>query len=331
MPIHHLYFHAPCFDGITSAALLVDFLRHHQEATGFELHTVNYHLNSTWAQLELVAPAAVVDFLYHPGAEIWFDHHATTFLTPSLERDFARRPDSLRAYDSRATSCAILLWHHLFKTFGFRTEALAETVLAADRIDSARYESAEEALYSDAPAMRVNASLALGEIERYSKSLVYAFLESRLAEVADSPEVSTRYQQYKVLRDLGLDRFRAKARLESDGIVVFAVDGAGVLVNRYAPFYYFPEAFYSLGVVHQGAEGKITAMRNPWRSFESVPLGKVMRPFGGGGHQRVGSTRVQAASPEAAGRALPKILGALRNALRSQRKEQSHDGALQFL
>ncbi|HEV8242249.1 MAG TPA: hypothetical protein VGS57_22975 [Thermoanaerobaculia bacterium] len=328
---HHLYFHAPCFDGITSAALLHDFLRHHEGADSVELHTANYHLNPTWAQLELAAPASVVDFLYHPDAEIWFDHHPTTFLSPAFERDFASRRSSRRAYEPVATSCSLFLWRHLFDAFGFRIEAMAEKVFAADRIDSARYESAAEALFSAAPALRINASLAVGETDEYSKRLVRAFLVDSLAEIAGSAEVSAKYRQYQGLRDLGLQRFVAGAHLESDGIVVFVVDGAGALVNRYAPFYYFPDAPYSLGVVYDGKSGKITAMRNPWLSFESVPLGQIMARFGGGGHQRVGSTRVNAASPEDAGKLMPRILGALRDAWRTQRRERPHDGALQLL
>jgi len=30
-------------------------------------------------------------------------------------------------------------------------------------------------------------------------------------------------------------------------------------------------------------------MRNPWRRFESRPLGQIFRRYGGGGHQRVAS------------------------------------------
>jgi hypothetical protein len=65
MPVHHLYFHAPCFDGIVSAVLLHDILSRH-ERHNIALHPVNYHLNATWVANALNRPAAVVDFLYHP-------------------------------------------------------------------------------------------------------------------------------------------------------------------------------------------------------------------------------------------------------------------------
>ena len=32
-----------------------------------------------------------------------------------------------------------------------------------------------------------------------------------------------------------------------------------------------------------------SAMRNPWRDFSSVPLGRIFERIGGGGHRRVGS------------------------------------------
>jgi nanoRNase/pAp phosphatase (c-di-AMP/oligoRNAs hydrolase) len=42
-------------------------------------------------------------------------------------------------------------------------------------------------------------------------------------------------------------------------------------------------------------------MRNPWREFDSVPLGTIFKKFGGGGHQRVASVvfnRSNGADPE---------------------------------
>jgi nanoRNase/pAp phosphatase (c-di-AMP/oligoRNAs hydrolase) len=33
-------------------------------------------------------------------------------------------------------------------------------------------------------------------------------------------------------------------------------------------------------------------MRNPWRNFRSIPLGKTFAKFGGGGHERVGALQL---------------------------------------
>ena len=60
-------------------------------------------------------------------------------------------------------------------------------------------------------------------------------------------------------------------------------------VSRFAPYYFFPQARYSIGLTRHQNTVRITAMRNPWLTFESIPLGKVFKRYGGGGHQRVAS------------------------------------------
>ena len=85
-----------------------------------------------------------------------------------------------------------------------------------------------------------------------------------------------------------MDRFAKGSKVE-DGIVVFDVDSSGVIVNRYAPYFFFPDARYSAGIVRSARGATITAMRNPWREFPSVFLGRIFEKFGGGGHQRVGA------------------------------------------
>lgn len=293
--VAHLYFHSPCFDGLISAVLLHDYLG----TRGYErvdLYPVNYHLNDTWAASRLESPAAVADFLYHPDAEIWFDHHATTFLSASFEEDYRRRRDPLVAFDRHSPSCALLIWNARLSLIGDHEAK----VLAADLIDSARYESPQQAVFGDAPAFRINASMAVGETDDYTRFLVRHLLTSSLESTADLPEVRARYEHYRELRDLGMREFvptpdlfdRDGYVLTEDGILLFAVDGLEGMVSRYAPFTVAPEARYSLGVITKGDHAKITAMRNPWIEFPSVPLGEIFRPFGGGGHQRVASARL---------------------------------------
>jgi hypothetical protein len=88
----------------------------------------------------------------------------------------------------------------------------------------------------------------------------------------------------------GLERFPLHAHLEYGNIVVFDLDASpNSIISRYAPFYFFPEARYSVGITRRRESAKITAMRNPWCEFESVPLGTIFERYGGGGHKRVAS------------------------------------------
>jgi len=314
----HLYFHSPCFDGLVSAVLLHDYLgtRGYER---IELHPVNYHLSDSWASTRLEAPSAVVDFLYHPDAEIWFDHHATTFLSVALEEDYHRRQSPLVVFDRQSPSCAMLIWRARLPLAGDHEAK----VMAADLIDSARYESPQQAVFGDAPAFRINASMAVGETDDYTRFLVRQLLTTSLEATAALPEVEERYRRYRDLRDLGMKGFIPSPNLETrdgylltdDGILLFAVDGSEGMISRYAPFTVSPDARYSLGVVTNGDRAKITAMRNPWIEFASVPLGEIFRRFGGGGHQRVASTRLHGKDRSEVIRTLMGIRQAIQSAV----------------
>ena len=98
------------------------------------------------------------------------------------------------------------------------------------------------------------------------------------------PETAKRFQ-FKI--KAGLKQFKKSAWLEDDGIVEFDVDARNAVVSRYAPYYVYPSARYSAGITRHVSGIRVTAMRNPWREFQSVRLGRIFEQFGGGGHERV--------------------------------------------
>jgi len=307
-----IYFHSPCFDGIVSAVLVWDFLRAKQGWTQPALRPVNYDLREGWLSSSLEQPCAVVDFLYHHEADFWADHHPTTFLSDSASEDFRRRQNPSLVYDPEAQSCARLLWRHLSQTFDHRNERYRGIVDWADRIDSAQYESVQEAILAPTSALKINIGLGLGDRDRYCEKLVHILREKPLDEVARLPEVKTRYEQAQKLIQAGLERFKKAAWIEPDGIVVFDVDSTGVIINRYAPYYWFPDSLYSAGIVRWEGGAKITAMRNPWRNFETPFLGKIFERLGGGGHQRVGSILLPGAKAREAHALLDRVLSDIR-------------------
>jgi hypothetical protein len=118
----------------------------------------------------------------------------------------------------------------------------------------------------------------------------------------------------------GLNCFGQAAHLDNGEIVVFDLNTQKeVMISRYAPYYFFPEARYSVGVMRSPNGAKITAMRNPWREFPSVHLGRVFenlgRTFegvGGGGHQRVASVILAGDQARQATAILAHIVGQIR-------------------
>lgn len=317
----HLFYHSPCFDGIVSAVLACDFA----EATGLwrrtSLHPVNYDARSTWLS-PLPGPAAVVDFLYHPNAMLWADHHVSTFMDEALRESFLRRTDALVVYDSQARSCAGLLWRHLHAVFGHRNGAYETLVRWADKIDAADYASVDEAMFSTEPAIRISCSLAEPVPAGYTQRLVGALRHAPAEEVAEDEEVKRRFRNVRELSAGGLARLRERASYTPDGIAVFDVDADGVIVNRYAAFDLFPEARYSAGIVRSRGHCKVTVMRNPWRSFVSVNLGEILQRYGGGGHPRVGSVRLEPRLAATAAALVDAVIGEIREAERNERRPQ---------
>ncbi len=320
-----LYFHSPCFDGIVSAVLAAEYLEKRDAWRPLTLVAVNYDVRATWLGPLREGSCAVVDFLYHPQARFWVDHHATSFLNDEVRAHFLAREGPSFVYDPNAPSCAGLLRRHLELEFGPCEPRLADLVRWAEKTDGARYDSPDEAVFGNAPALRISAGLALGDGDDYSAGLVRALRHEPLSAVAEMPEVKRRYETVRGRTEAGLRRFRENARLETDGIVVFDVDASDVTVSRYAPYIFFPEARYSAGIVRFPGGAKVTAMRNPWLEFESVPLGPICARLGGGGHRRVGSIALQGKQSEEAAQRLAQLLAELRRAESSGLDRPSHE------
>jgi hypothetical protein len=306
-----VYLHFPCFDGVVSAALACEYLERKRGWTTKEIVPVNYSARASWLTTPLAKPAAVVDFLFHPDADFWADHHQTTFLTPALEARFRRlsSPDFL--YDAGASSCAEVIWRRVYRTL--REPRFKDMVVWARRIDGARYNSVEEAVLGDAPPLRISLSFLRDSSPEYCRFLVESLRTKSMAEVAASHRVDTLYRSARKAIESGQKLFGKTARLEKDGIVVFHVEKNGdEIMSRYAPYLAFPQARYSVGITDSNRGASITAMRNPWRRIKSVQLGQIFSQYGGGGHQRVASVLVK--DTHDAKRTLDSILTDIRNA-----------------
>jgi len=285
-----LYFHYPCFDGIVSAALAWEFLEQRKGWAMADLCPVNYTVRNGWLASELKHPVAIVDFLYHPSADFWADHHATSMLTKEAEADYQRRRAEFPLYfDEQAGSCATLLFRHLGESLAHKPH-FPEMVEWAEKIDSARYASVEEAILGDAPALRINRSILLEPGAEYARFLCKELRSRPLSDVAALDEVKTRQDEVERRTRAGLKEVEKHITMEPGAVATFEAELAkDEMINRYSAYYFAPDARYSVGIIHSEEGTAITAMRNPWREFPSIELGKIFARFGGGGHQRVGA------------------------------------------
>src|SRR5579872_5805520 len=189
-----LYFHYPCFDGLISAVLAAEVLEHHDGWHISDFQPVDYNLRDKWLSTDLKGRAAIVDFLYHPQAEFWADHHQTSILTPEAREDFESRKQQFPLiFDPRANSCAALLYRN-FRRFLSGKPHLKDMVKWAEKIDAAKYSSVKEAILGEAPALKIARTLS-GEDEsgpEYARFLLRKLRDHDLAYVADLEEVKSR-------------------------------------------------------------------------------------------------------------------------------------------
>jgi hypothetical protein len=190
----------------------------------------------------------------------------------------------------------MLLWRRLGREFSDRAR-YEEMALWGDRVDGAQYESVDEALFGFEPAYAINLSLLHEADEAYGERLLTQLRTKSLADVANDQQVRARADYVRDRTTTGLELVRSAIVLREGNIAVFDVANAPeAIVNRYSAFALFGDARYSVGLLRDASGAKITAMRNPWREFESVHLGRIFEQYGGGGHQRVASVVIGAAA-----------------------------------
>jgi len=276
------------------------------------LHAVDYRKQAGWTKSRKPRPFAVVDFLYHPDAVFWADHHRTTFGAAAAPQNLGDDPERTRIYDQEAGSCAKLLWRELRSRFGFREPEYGDLVTWADRTDSARYASVRQALMPREPALLINLSLEFGRSGRYCEWLVDQLQRRDMRRVAASPEVMRRAARALEGTRTALEALRQQGELR-DGVAVFNLAESSMRPNRYAPYWFHPDANYSAVLFRTSGGLKITAMRNPWKEFKGVTLGPLFARFGGGGHERVASLVMPKATSRAGGRLLDQIVGLIQS------------------
>jgi hypothetical protein len=311
-----LIYHAQCFDGAVSCVLAWDYFDAIEPVDSTTLHPVGYEVRDSWLTDTLPTGAIVVDFLFHPDAAFWADHHGTTFLNGESLATFetARREDWL--YDPHAKSCAGLLYHFFDRERAHRNPAFEEAVEWAERLDSAEYDSVEEAVIPRQPAPAISLSFAARDDPEYSMHLVRRLRDTAgdFRAVASEPLVRSAIDEAMRRVEMGIVALRRGIRENDSDVVTFDVEEGNALIPRYAPYLVNPEARYSAGIVRRAAEAKITTMGNPWRPFEGVNLGRLCARYGGGGHERVGSILLRDGSIERAGALLQGIVNEIRSA-----------------
>ncbi len=300
------------FDGMVSAAVLAKILRSRfSESPGWR--SVNYDQRSDWENFQKGERFAIVDFHFHPRAEYWFDHHPTTFLTPELRAQY--QPSDRWLWDETSPSCPPLILEHAKEHWGFSpTERFLDMSHWSNVIDAARFRDVEQALFGDDAALRISRALTAAPDPNWTDTLVGAMVDNSLEDVARRADVEKAWQRAVRNRDKALRQFPPTVASTDEMVVLYDASSNKIRRERFAAFFHFPKALYSVGVIPTRAGFHVTAGQNPWNIPDSgMHIGEVMETYGGGGHRAVGG--VNARNLEDARRIAGEIAVALRRSL----------------
>ena len=291
-------YHGRCFDGALSAALATALLdtvdgpaaatRYrplaHQQGRGYDARLLSGDRN------------AVVDFKYSTSSKLhwWFDHHKSGFRTPAQRKHFEARQSPHMFFAPEYTSCSQLIFDVARDRFQVDLGRFAATLKWADLIDSARFESAAQAVELTEPALQLMTYIeAAGNDE--VEALIPRFGVETLAAIVASEPVHAAFGRMYAEHLRNIDRVRAAARLQDRVLVTDLTATPLEGINKFIGFYLFPDAVYSVAVIAGPHRAKVAVGTNPWRAAERRhDIAALCEPYGGGGHAAVGAVTLPA-------------------------------------
>jgi hypothetical protein len=287
--------HGHCFDGLASASLFTRLVRDNG-ANGAELvyRACGYGIDQTRPSDRLFDgdENAILDFRFHPSSKLtwYFDHHRTAFAGRQDEDVFEARRDSGRYFfDPAYSSCTKLIADVAERDFGLADPTLEPLIHWADIVDSARFESPEQAINRDEPVMRLVSVVEHFGDDAFITRMVPLLLERPLAEVAALPEVEKRYAPLGEKHKRFVERVRASSKRLGRVVFVDLTESVLESVGKFVTYALYPEAVYSVVIGRLKSGTKISVGYNPWcGSPLDTDISAICARHGGGGHPVVG-------------------------------------------
>ena len=286
--------HGHCFDGLSSAVLFTRLMHERGLSRAqFEYKACGYGMNQQRAEEKLLLgdENAILDYRFSTSPKLtwYFDHHRTAFQSDAERAAFEASHPPNFFFDASYSSCTKLIADTAQKRFGFSDPKLDPLVRFADIIDSARFESPEQAIDRSDPLMRLVSVVEHYGDDGFYSLLVPELLQKSLTEVAGSSAISERYKPLGKKHERFVERVRETSVVQ--GRVVFADMTEGILesVGKFVTYALFPKSVYSVlvGVLKGGP--KISVGYNPWSGQPlDVDISAICARYGGGGHPVVG-------------------------------------------
>ena len=320
MKVRVLY-HDHCFDGAASAAYITRFLKSRISPDAEFSYTGLAHRADQLFEDSLFDGDvnAIVDFKYatHPNITWWFDHHQSAFLSVQDAEHFRHDTSGQKFLDPSYKSCTKFISTVVREKFGFSAPDLEDLVTWADIVDGALYESAEEAVEMQAPAMKLTLVIEGSSGPNLVKRVIHLMQQQTLNQIIAQPDIQAEYQVLRQ-RHLGnIDIIRKQGSCDS-GVIFFDLVQYGIEgYNKFIPYYLFPDSAYTVSVSSSTFRTKVSVGSNPWvKEPLQHNLASICERYGGGGHPKVGAISFPIGAVDQARKAAAEIRDELKtNAL----------------
>ncbi len=312
--------HGRCFDGVVSAALAIRLLQALGEDVSEPVTEGQTHRRGPpFDEGAFSADTnVVVDYRYSPDPRLtwWFDHHATTFSDDADRDHLARDRSGRRFFDPEAPSCAGLIHRVARDQLGVTlTLGDAELIAWADRIDTAQFANAAEAVGLQAPPLQLMHWLETAATAASEPTVVAALAAGQtVAELLAAPdrarELEAALATHHALAARARDRLVARDRVAWIDLGDREIAG----INKFIPYDADPELDFAVMLLQLPSRVKVSVGSNPFLpSQPDIDIGALCQRFGGGGHAAVGAVSLPRDAVEEGRRIGEQIVAELRN------------------
>jgi hypothetical protein len=286
--------HGHCFDGLCSAVAFTHLRRSLGEpAPSFSYVACGYGVGQRGATdaVLLGDENAILDYRFTASERVsWYFDHRTAFASDGDRAFFDRHEKGGRYFfDAGYGSCTKLVADVARERFGVDTGPLAPLVEWADRIDSASFDSAEQACDQSSPLMRFASVVEHHGNDDFLKRFVPKLLEKPLSTIATLKEIERRHQPIGERQLRFRKAVEERARLHDRVVVVDLTDRPIDLLGKFITYALFPRAVYSVVAAKVKRGYKIAVGYNPWCGQRiDRDISAICARYGGGGHRAVG-------------------------------------------
>lgn len=290
---YDIYFHND-FDGGASAALMTEFLKSRGEGIKnyFPIDYGEISDEKRWFSRKFKNPSVILDFLYHPAAIFWFDHHVTPFIKKDWQKKF--RADKRHCWGQNYPSAYHLILDSLKKNFDFQANRhFQEITYWADIIDGARYVSAKQPIEMKEPALQINAFIKPNKQNPAVLIWLVKILgKESLAETARRPKIKKIINRLRKEMASALEFCKKNIKI-FNRVAFLDLSQISILELKYVTYYFYPNLSYSLLLSKRNLL-HLNVGFNPWRKKKNrINIGQLLKKYGGGGHKNVGGLEIK--------------------------------------